>query len=113
MEHNYKFAFFKDKAGKTTISARSTYAGKTVKGYAKCDPRDEYDEEKGKELASARCNAKIAKQRTLRAEKKVAEAKYELEKAQKHLEKMESYFADSVVKLNYASEHVKDVLDKI
>ena len=81
----YKFAFFNDVNGKQTVSARSTYAGKTVKGYAKCDPRDEFDVEKGKELAAARCNARIAEKRFKRAQKKVAEAQAMVEMAQKYL----------------------------
>ena len=70
----YKYAFFKDESGKDTVCARSTYAGKTVKGYAKCDPRDSYDVESGKALAAARCNAKIAEKRVARAQRQVAKA---------------------------------------
>ena len=33
----YKFYQFKNENGGTTISAVSTYAGLTVKGYAKCE----------------------------------------------------------------------------
>ena len=36
------------------IIAISTYAGKTVKARASCNPEDKYDEEFGKKLASAR-----------------------------------------------------------
>ena len=41
----YKYFTYYDKNGKKTISAVSTYAGKTVKGYAKCDPRDNFSED--------------------------------------------------------------------
>ena len=45
------------------VVAISTYAGKTVKGYAKCHPDDTWDWEKGKALAIARCAEKIAAKR--------------------------------------------------
>ena len=70
------------------IIAVSTYAGKTVKAYAKCDPRDSYDEQAGKELAAARCNAKIADKREARARRKVMEAQAQLDAARQHYEKM-------------------------
>ena len=44
----------------TSVIAISTYAGKTVKGIAKVDPRDTFDPEVGKQLATARCAEKIA-----------------------------------------------------
>ena len=47
---------------KTTIAV-SSYAGKTVKGIAKLNPNDEYNEDFGKKLAAARCALKIAKKR--------------------------------------------------
>ena len=33
----YKFYEYNDPKGKKTVSAVSTYAGRTVKGYAKCE----------------------------------------------------------------------------
>ena len=55
-EHRYKYYT----NNKDVVVAVSSYAGKTVRGVAKCDPRDTFDIEKGKELAAARCNEKIA-----------------------------------------------------
>lgn len=45
------------------VLAVSTYAGRYVKGKAKCDPKDEYSKEHGIKLAVARCDEKIAKKR--------------------------------------------------
>ena len=83
--------------GVTEILAISTYAGKTVKGKAKCDPRDKanYSIEKGKALAAARCNSKVSAKRVNRATRKVAEAKDQLADAKAYLEKMQNYLADS------------------
>ena len=71
----YKFFVTPDK---TRVFAVSTYAGKTVKGTAKCDPRDTFDLNFGKELAAARCAAKVAKKRKARAAKQVLKAHRQL-----------------------------------
>ena len=77
------------------VIAISTYGGKIVKGTAKCNPVDGYDEEKGKALAAARCNTRIAKKRKMRAEKKFKEADCSLKEALRHYEKMLRYYEDS------------------
>ena len=45
------------------VIALSTYDGKTVRGVAVCSDADEFDVQKGKELAAARCALKIAHRR--------------------------------------------------
>lgn len=45
------------------VIAVSTFAKRTVKGTAKCDPRDEFDHKKGEALAIARCDVKVAEKR--------------------------------------------------
>ena len=77
------------------VIAISTYAGKTVKGIAKTDPRDEFDVEKGKALAIARCSAKIAMKRQNRAKKCLAVAQARLEDAQRWVKKMTDYSTDA------------------
>lgn len=77
------------------VVAVSTYAGRTVRGVAKCDPKDTFDTEKGKQLAAARCQAKVSSQRLKRATKKLDEAVKALEKAQKYYDDMTVYFNDS------------------
>ena len=77
------------------VIAVSTYAGKTVRGVAKCDPRDTFDLEKGKILAAKRCNEKVAKRRYTRAQKRVKEAARALETAQNHYHKMLQYMNDA------------------
>ena len=63
---NDKYTYFvADKQKK--VVAVSTYAGKIVRGVAKCDPRDEFSIETGKKLAAARCNLKVATKRAKRA----------------------------------------------
>lgn len=67
--YNYKYVVI---PGKKVI-AISTYAGRTVKGVAKCHPNDEFDVEFGKKLAAARCNEKISYKRLTRALNKYKE----------------------------------------
>ena len=52
------------------VIAISSFAGRTVRGIAKCHPNDPFDVEYGKKLAAARCNAKIAEKRWKRARDK-------------------------------------------
>lgn len=47
-----KYHYYVD--SKKNVYAASTFAGKIVKGVAKCDPKDEFSLEKGKQLAARR-----------------------------------------------------------
>lgn len=95
------------------VIAVSTYAGKTVKGIAKCDPRDEFDLETGKKLAAARCNAKIAAKRKARANKKLIEARMRLTEAQKYYDKMNEYVKDSANELTEAQVNLRQIKSNV
>jgi hypothetical protein len=86
----YKFV----KTGNKVI-AISSFAGKAVKGYAKCNPKDEFDLELGKKLAAARCNQKIAKKRVTRAAHKYDAAWDAVGEAEAHYANMQEYFDKS------------------
>lgn len=88
-----KYKYYVD--SKNAIHAVSSYAGRAVRGVAKCDPKDDFNLEKGKELAAARCQAKVSTLRLKRATKKLAEAERMLEMAQKYYDAMIVYFNDS------------------
>jgi hypothetical protein len=55
-----RYTFYKQ--GNNVICV-SHYAGKTVKGIARCAPDDVYDENFGKSLAQLRCDIKVAEKR--------------------------------------------------
>jgi hypothetical protein len=55
----YTYVNYTNKDGKQVVVAISRHAGQIVKGYAVCDPADEFDLEVGKKLAAARCNKKV------------------------------------------------------
>ena len=90
----------------TKVIVLSKYAGKDVRGIAKCSPNDEFDIETGRELATLRCDEKVAWKRYQRAVKKVAEAREEMRIVSKWLEDMEDYLTRSMVEYN-------DVADKL
>ena len=108
----YKFYKFKNENGGTTISAVSTYAGRTVKGYAKCDPRDNFDIEKGKELAAARCNLKVAEKRLNHASDKYMKASRAADEAIRYFEKMKQYYIDSVDQVDDAVAELRELISK-
>ena len=80
---------------KNKVITISTYAGKIVKGVAKCSPEDEYSLETGKTLSKARCDAKIADKRVANATRKFEAAVEAFEAAQRHLNKMKEYLESS------------------
>lgn len=77
------------------VVAVSSYAGRPVRGVAKCDPRDDFNLEKGRELAKARCDVKIAQKRAERSNKCYNEAVQALHSAEKKVDQMQDYFDDS------------------
>ena len=94
------------------VIAIGEYLGKTVKGSAKCDPRDIFDSSVGEELAARRCNFKIAEKRlenaTIKveaAQKALAEAQVALDKALNYHEHANKEYADaSNLLINYIEE---------
>lgn len=92
------------------VMAISTYAGKTVKGTAKCDPKDEYDVEFGKTLAAARCNEKVSRRRFNRAKAKFDEATKLYKEAEAHLIKMTKYLNDADDERHDAYVALKDIM---
>ena len=106
-----KYCFYKyeNKNGGTDIVAVSTYAGKTVRGVAKCDPRDEFDMEKGKELAAARCNDRVSRKRAARAKAELNKAMAELDAASRRVSKMRDYLEDAIDEAAAAHEELKNI----
>ena len=110
----YKYYTYIDKkTNANVIVAASTYAGKIVKGYAKCDPTDAYNFTKGKELAAARCAEKIALKREKRAARKLAEAEAALEAAQSFYDKMLYYSQDSWQDVQDSAARIADLISNM
>lgn len=106
----YQYITYTRKDGVKEVVALSTYAGKTVRGVAKCAPGDEYNMGKGMELAAARCNAKIAKKRLAVADKAYDEACCDVEIAVNKCRDMEKYFIDAKSKEAEARKYIDSIL---
>lgn len=91
------------------VIAVSTYAGRRVRGVAKCAPDDTFDMEKGKALAAARCAVKVAHKRLDRANRKWNEADKQVRESKRHLEDMTRYYDDSVYALQKAEAAVEEI----
>jgi len=102
---NYRYFINKNR-----VIAVSTFAGKTVRGVATCADSDSFDIEKGKHLAAARCNEKVAKKRYARAKNEYAKATKEFDKSLAHLTKMQQYMEDSYVAYNGAAQLVDKIV---
>ena len=104
-----KYAFYVSENQKQVIAV-STYAGRKIKGVAKCDPRDEFSLEKGKGLAAVRCALKIAEKRAKRAARKYKEAIAESDARFKYAQKMQDYLINSNNELLEIKEKLKTML---
>ena len=93
--------------------ASSTYAGKPVRGKAICHIEDTYDEQKGIELAAARCAVKVSEKRQKRAHTMLAEARIKVREAQAWLLKMENYAQDADDELRENELKLKEILDNM
>lgn len=92
------------------VYAVSTYAGKTVRGSAKCDPRDEFDLEKGKMLAAARCETKVAEKRWARAELRYQKSASAMLDARAEMEQSMDYLINSRADYLKAEKNLKSLL---
>lgn len=96
-----------------TVVAIATYAGKTIRGVAKCDPSDEFSLDVGEQLAAARCNNKLAYRRVKNAKAKLDEAIKALEVAQKRVAEMTAYHNDSIAAFEAAQSDLEEVLNTV
>lgn len=103
--NRYQYYFTKNK-----VICISHYAGRTVRGVAKCAPNDEFNEEFGKTLARLRCDVKVAELRYKRADALLTEADRQFDEVDALLAKREDYFQDSESALDDACDALNDFL---
>lgn len=103
-----KIITYTNRSGVKETVAVTTYAGRPVRAFAKCNPEDSYDEEFGATLAKYRCNQKVAEKRVKRATTKYNEAVDAYISAVAYLEKMKEYLNDA----QYDYEVAQSVTDK-
>lgn len=104
----YKFYY-----GENKVVAVSTYAGKKVRGVAKCSNEDSFDRVLGERLAALRCAQKVAKKRKDRAQRKFKEACDEVQRATSHVVAMDSYLCGAVKEYHEIEKELEDLLKEI
>lgn len=109
MDKRYKYTTDNN----NTVIVISTYAGKTVKGIAKCNPNDKFSYVYGQRLARARCDAKISKKRYKNANNKVKAAFEALNAAREYYNRMVEYEMDSFRAMDAAKENLTNILNEV
>ena len=107
---NPKCEYFSD--GKSKVIAVSHYAGKVVRGVAKCNPTDDFDIEAGKEIAKARCDAKVAAKRAARAKLKKEQAHQVYLAASDYADDMDNYCEEAEYAASMANKELEAILVK-
>lgn len=110
---SYPLSKYKFISHNNEIIAISTYAGKTVKGIAKCSDKDTFDEQSGKSLAAARCNMKVANKRAKNAEVRLDQAIRNLHDAKQYYTKMVEYYNDSIHEKEEAKKDLQKILEDL
>lgn len=108
MSDRYKYIVTPNK-----VIVLTKYAGRPVRGIAKCSPNDDFNEDVGRELAQLRCDVKVAKLRMKRAQKKLAEAAEAWRRADEHIADMEDYYYNSRAEYENLLEIEADMLGKL
>lgn len=112
MSNPYKF-ILDNEENPTKVIVLTKYAGRPVRGIAKCSPNDTFNETLGRDLAQLRCDLKVAKLRMKRAMVKYAEAAKEWNRADEHLADMEDYYFNSRAEYENLLAEEKEMLEKL
>ena len=90
------------------VIAVSTYAGKTVRAKAKCNPSDKFDIEIGKKLAAARLSAHVSRLRKQNAARLWLKSQEQFARAQQYLNKMSKYYFDACDEVEYTQAQLME-----
>jgi hypothetical protein len=106
----FKYKFYR---ADNKVIAVSSFAGKPVRGIAKCDPADNFSVENGEELAAARCNNKISAKRVKYLRGKLADACDELAKVKAEVEQLTALYNEAVVRYSNSEIEITEILAKL
>lgn len=113
----YEFKVFEktneDGSKSSVVIALSTFAGRVVKGVAKCIASDPFSLEKGKQLAAARCDIKVCMKRKKRALDKKKEVARKIEELNTYYNKMCSYYDDALNECVESLERLKLIEEEL
>ena len=104
-----KFDVYKDGKGKVVVV--TTFNGYSYRGIAKCAPGDDFNEEYGVALATARCKQKLYKAKQRVAQDKVAFFDFLVKHFEKKRNDATEYAADSVEKCECAEAEIKKLTE--
>ena len=107
----FRYRYYSNNIDK--VVAVSSYAGKKVRGVAKCNAEDTFDETLGKELATARCNLKIAEKRHKRAQSEYEKAAKAMYYTEKRFQEMCDYLKDAAKEEDEAKNVLSKVISKV
>ena len=95
------------------VIAVSSFAGKAVRGIAKCDPSDTFSPEIGRQLAEARCNVNVADKRERYAADRLKDAIAWYNEASAYMQKQLARFGDATKKHEEAKASLAAILETI
>jgi hypothetical protein len=103
--------------GIKVVKAVTTYEGKAVYAYAKCDPADAFDLDFGTQLALRRLDIKIAQKRAAHAKEYARNCRLALEQAEHYVRRLrkiirhaEVAYSDRMVEVNQLEKEISKML---
>ena len=113
----YQFKVYEQKnedgSVSTVVLAITKYAGKLVKGVAKCMSSDPFDLEMGKKLAAARCDFKVCQKRLNRARSKRHELSLQINALADKYQGACEYYNDALNAAIECGHTLNDIEDKL
>lgn len=102
---NFVYSIYENK-----VVCVTKYAGKAIRGIAKCDERfDEFKSEVGRDLSKARCNVKLRKKMVERSQMKVKNIEKELANLQRVYNNMKQRYNEDLDEYVAAKSFLKDL----
>ena len=106
-----KYRYFSN--NKDLVIAEQTYAGKKYRGAAKLGESDSFDLESGKDLAAARCDVKICRQRYMQAKDKYNTLRDLVETLVNLTKEADSYLYDSEEEYKKAKMRLEEIENRL
>lgn len=97
---------------KNIVVCTSTYAGRIVKGTAKCSPEDEFNYEYGCALAKAKCDVKVAQRREANARRRLKRAMQAASELHIEIDKAQSYLNAASNETYWRNQVLREVKEK-
>jgi hypothetical protein len=114
------YDYIDSKTGAHIVKAVTTYGGKAIYAYAKCDPEDEFALEFGTQVALKRLDIKIAQKRISNKKEDLKLYKQRLiyienkkRRTKKAIERAEVAVIDRKIKLKKLESELEEILSRV